>query len=171
MMKSISILSQAFIEMLLKQAREQLENDGKLLALLFLRFDDERVVFTREELPEQHEERRRVMRLIGQHMRSRGENIQEALLVVNSWFVAGRDGVEGLSTAPSQHPRRQAAIVASARNAEDSRYSIVVQPYDVPDDNSLVWREPMIAQYNQPTDVNQRVEGLVDDLFIPQGVH
>lgn len=170
-MKSISVLSQEFIEMLLTHARRQLENDCKLVALLFLRFDDERVVFAKEELPEQHEERRRVMRRIGQHMRSRGENIQEALLVVNSWFVAGRDGIDGLSTAPSQHPRRQAAIVASGRNAEDSKHSIVVQPYDVNDDNSLVWLEPMIAHYDHPTDAKNRVIGLVDDLFIPQGVH
>lgn len=170
-MKSESILSQEFIEMLLTQARQQLENDGKLLALLFLRFDDERVVFTREELPDQHEERRRLLQRIGQHMRSQGDNIQEALLVVNSWFVVGRDGVAGLTTAPSQHPRRQAAIVASARNAADSRYSIVVQPYDLNDDNSVVWLAPMVAHYDHPTDAKNRVIGLVDDLFIPQGVH
>jgi hypothetical protein len=170
-MKSTSALSQELIEILLKLARQQLEYEGKLLALLFFKFDDGRVVLIREELPEQHEERRRVIWRIGHHMRSRGENIQEAVMVVNSWFVAGRDGIDGLSTAPSQHPQRQAAIVASGRNAEDSRHSIVVQPYDVNDDNSLVWREPMIAHYDHPTDAKNRVSGLVDDLFIPQGVH
>lgn len=112
-----------------------------------------------------------MIRRIGHHMRSREGNIQEAVMVVNSWFVAGRDGIDGLSTAPSQHPRRQAAIVASGRNAEDSRHSIVVQPYDVNDDNSVVWLAPMVAHYDHPTNAKNRVIGLVDDLFIPQGVH
>lgn len=170
-MKSISALSQELIETLLKLARQQLQYEGKLLALLFFRFDNERVVLMREELPAQHEERRRVIRRIGHHMRSREGNIQEAVMVVNTWFVAGRDGIDGLSTAPSQHPLRQSAIVASGRNAEDSRHSIVVQPYDVNNDNSVVWLEPMMAHYDHPTDAKNRVIGLVDDLFIPQGVH
>jgi hypothetical protein len=107
------------------------------------------------------------MKDIRQQIRSWGEDIQEALIVMNSWFVTIKDADSGLSTAPSQHPRRCEAIVAIGRNAGHTRASMVVQPYVRKEDGGFVWTEPVIAQYDQRTDAVNRVEGLVDDLFIP----
>lgn len=170
-MKSISVLSQDFIENMLRIARENLESERTLLTIVFLKLDDGRVSFTGIPMPEIYEDRRRVMQNLRQQIRGRGEDIREALVLMNSWFVDGEDATGGLDMAPSQHPRRQEAIIAIGRNAEHSRASMVVQPYEQNETGRYDWRTPVVAQYDLPTDASNQVVGLVDDLFIPQGVH
>jgi len=170
-MKSVSVLSQDFIENMLRIAQENLARDGSLLTIVFLKLDDGRVSFTGIPMPEMYEDRRSVMQNLRQQVRDRGEDIREALVLMHSWFVGGADAAGGLHMPPSQHPHRQEAIIAIGRNAEHSRASMVVQPYERKEAGSFVWVAPVVAQYDLPTDESNQVVGLVDDLFIPQGVH
>jgi len=92
-------------------------------------------------------------------------------MLMDSWYVAGEDMAEGLPTLPSRHPDRQQAILAVGRNANNSHMSLVLQPYQPDEAKGWIWPKPVITHYDQPVDAANRVEGLLDDLFIPQGTH
>ena len=166
---SDSILAQEFIDQMLAIARQNLESEGGLTTVVFLRFDDPVVHVMDVNLPETADARYVAIRHLGRQLRRHGQ-LQEAVMVMDSWYVAGADGANGLHTPPSQHPRGQQAILAVGRNADNSHMSLVVQPYQQAE-KGWIWQKPLITHYDQPADATNRVEGLLDDLFIPQGTH
>lgn len=167
---SDSILAQGFLDQMLAIARQNLERDGGLTTVVFLRFEDRVVHVMDVDLPETADARFRAIRRLGRQLRCHGQ-LQEAVMVMDSWYVAGADGADGLHTPPSQHSRGQQAILAVGRNADNSRMSLVVQPYQPDEPKGWLWPKPVITHYDQPADAANRVEGLLDDLFIPQGTH
>lgn len=168
-METISILNKSFIDGILETARQDLERDGNLLSVIFLKFDNNQVCVVGINMPGTSEERRVAIHAIQQKMAAQGL-IQEAVMMVDTWYVAGQDDTGGLSRMPSQHPRRQEAIVIVGRNAANNRSSSVLQPYSHNQTGGLRWHKLAIAQYNQPSDEAIQVMGLLDDLFIAQSV-
>lgn len=168
-METTSILSQSFINGILETARQNLERNGNLLSVIFLKFDDNQVCAVGINMPETPEERRVAVHAIRQKMGTQGL-IQEAVMIMNTWYVAGKDASGGLPMMPSQHPQRQEAIIIVGRNADNNRSSTVLQPYSHNQTGGLRWHKLAIAQYNQPSDEAIQVMGLLDDLFIAQSV-
>jgi hypothetical protein len=167
---SDSILAQGFIDQMMAIARQNLERDGRLTTVIFLRFEDRVIHVVNVDLPETADERYTAIRRLGRQLRCHGQ-LQEAVMLMDSWYVAGEDMAEGLPTLPSRHHDRQQAILAVGRNADNSRMSLVVQPYRTDEPKGWIWPKPVITYYDQPADDTNRAEGLLDDLFIPQGTH
>jgi hypothetical protein len=165
-----SILTQKFLEPILITARKNLLSDGYLAQVAFVRDRSGRVIAVLLEMPKDPFEKRAYLAAWGSRLRRAGVVITEAVLLAEGWFVDGRKAPAPLSLPPSQHPARQEAITMVGRNAAGTRTTSVVQVFSRDRDNQPVWGQVAIASYNQLVKPGERMESLLDCLFMePKG--
>ena len=165
MMQTKSILTHTFVKSALQTAKLFLEGNGDLAPLLFVDYASGKGDRIRMVMPDTYEQKRDAFTALGEHLRNTDGPISEALLIMEGWFVSGKDAPDVTAMRPSQHPKRQEAIVLVGRNAANSRQTSVVQPFTRNGDNRPEWDKHPIASYNQPVQPGYRAEGLLDYLF------
>src|SRR5581483_4268581 len=142
-----SILTQAFVEDILEQARQTLKRDGALTPILFLRFQDRTGGILLLDLPETHGARAAHFAAIGQAFLAMGKILDEVLFLSETWYVMGDQNERlSLDVAPSQHPKRREAITILGRDAPRTRYTMVMQPFGRDRYNQPVFDEPAIGE-------------------------
>jgi hypothetical protein len=164
-MSDISILDKAFIDHILATARRNLECDGKLWPVLFVRFNEGMPVPSLMDFPDTTEERQAYLAAVGSSMRREGKVVREALLLMEGWIVKVRSGAHDLALPPSQHPLRQEAITIMGRDASGTHTSSVVQTFQRNEKNKVIWSEALLASYNQAASQGCQPVGLLDCLF------
>jgi len=111
-----TILSRDVIDFILEGARENLSTHGSLVATLFMRLDNGQRTITPLSLPRTSDEKQIYFALLGLSIRETGREIQEAIMVSESWYVTP-DGNNPPEVAPSKHPNRKEAISLVGRDA------------------------------------------------------
>jgi len=106
---SETILTEDFVKQILQDALEHLRQFGGLPTTLFVLLDNGEHVLFPLSVPETHEEKCAYFGLLGFSIRDSGKQIQEAILVAESWYV-GKPEIDTQEVAPSQHPNRKEAI-------------------------------------------------------------
>jgi hypothetical protein len=164
-MQSGSILGKEFIEVMLATARKNLETDGYLCPVLFLRFEGgERAIYPLE-LARSSAEKRAYFAALGAALHRAGKAVQEAVFLSESWFLEVQKTVSALDIQPSRHPQRREAILVMGRDADGERVSSVVQPFSHQGHGQPIWGELALATYNTAAGTGFRQVGLLDDLF------
>ena len=163
-MHTHSMLAQETFEQFLAIARKLLAADGHLHPALFLRFHGGEQVVTPVTFPETPEQRAGYMATLGRMLHLSGKEVDEAVLVMESWFVKAPTKP---FVPPSQHPDRKEAIVAMGRNAANTHYTNVVQPFRREPNGDMVFEPAAVADYNQPVTKGTGPVGLLDYLFQP----
>lgn len=161
-----SILTQTFIETTMVAARKNLERDGKVVPALFVRLSNNQRLVVLVDLAATSEQKQAHFAAIGRLLRKNGQDISEAMLVSEGWFVKPPKGTSALDIRPSQHPQRREAIVLIGRDAAGERASSLVQPFGRDPENKPLWEKPVMAIYNQVADQGYRIVSLLDQLFI-----
>lgn len=168
-MKNRSILERQFVENILATARHNLEVDGALAPVVFARLGDQMVVPVGfPDLPTDPDLKRMVMIGLGTKLREQGQEIAEAIMLLEAWYVNGLQYQDAAKIRPSQHPGRQEAIVAVGRNADNTRGTTVIQPFLRSDEHKPVWMKIPVADYNTSAANSVHAVGLLDYLFNPQ---
>ena len=168
--QSESILGQEFVETVLQVARVNLERDGALHPVLFLRLrSDERMVMLLKELPNTAGERQEYFTALGLALRHTGRRIDEAVFMSESWYVEMEEGGAEIDVAPSQHPQRREAITVIGRDDRRTRLTHVLQPFHRGDQNQPIFDERPMEEYNIPAGKFPQAVGLVDYLFDGDG--
>lgn len=165
-MQTLTILAQPFVDAILGTAKRNVEADGFLTPVVFVQFANGERIVCPLKLPNTPDEKRRYFINLGCEFRQAGRIIQEALALLEGWYVDARTAASTLQFAPSQHPQRQEALVVIGRNAEQTRSTSVIQPFGRGDQNRPVWEAPAMAEYNVPASGACQPAGLVDYLFI-----
>jgi|SRR5581483_4135158 len=161
-----SILSQEFAEGILRQAKQNLKKDGALSPMLFLQFKEGEGGIVPLDLPDTHEERAEYFAVIGATFQSQGKVIEEALFLSDTWYVSAEgEGRLSLDVAPSKHPKRREAITIIGRDAQRTRYTMVVQVYGRDRQHQPVFEPPALAEYNIFGTPTSGPVGLLDHLF------
>jgi hypothetical protein len=118
------------------------------------------------------EERQQAMRRLRQQVSAAGAVIREAVMLLETWYLDAKDAGTRLKTvAPSQHRARKEAIVIVGRDANQTRTTMVMQPFSRDADKRLVWGAPPVAYYNQPPGKDHHFTGLLDYLFFEPDVN
>lgn len=161
-----SILSQEFVEGILRQARHNLKKDGVLVPMLFLRFKDGEGGMMPLDLPDTHEERRLYFAALGLAFLNAGKKLDEALFLSETWYV-GEDTKQRLSldVEPSKHPKRREAITIVGRDAPRTRYAMVIQVFGRDHHQQPVFESLPVANYNVFGTPSSGPVGLLDHLF------
>lgn len=160
------ILAQAFVEGILKQAKQNLKRDGTLAPMLFLRFKEGEGGIMPLGLPDTHEERQLYFAVIGMSFLAAGKIIEEALFLSETWYVeAEKNERLTLDVAPSLHPRRREAITIVGRDAPRTRYTMVIQTFERDRHQQPVFGPPTLAEYNAFGTPTSGPVGLLDHLF------
>jgi len=168
-MTAMSILAKPSIDVWLKQAKSNLEQDGYLATVLFVKSVSEQLVMVDSALlmlAQNPQQRQLMISAIGKRLVDEIGEISEAVILLDTWTVM-KPG--GLNIPISQDPRRQEAITVSGRDARNTRTTSVVQPFLRDDHNRPVWGKIPIAVYNEPTKNNPTSIGLLDHLFFYTG--
>lgn len=163
---SESILAKEFVTDILRGARTNLERDRALAPMLFLHFANREHDILPLDLPETTEAKEAYFAALGRGFRQAGRSIQEAVFVSETWFVmAEKNERLNLDVRPSQHPKRKEAIMVVGRDAERTRFSMVVHPFGRDRRNRPVFERPAIEEYNVSAESGTRPVGLLDHLF------
>lgn len=163
-----SILTKQVIDSLLHVAQRNMEREGFLTPVCFLRLTSgQRLVIDLSHVLsiQNHEQKRMALILLGKQIRDKGHDIAEVVMVLETWFVANKHR-DTTTLAPSQHPNRQEAIVVVGRNAAHTRSSCVIQPFTRDGEQKLTWARIHEAVYNEPPAPGIQLVGLVDYLFV-----
>jgi hypothetical protein len=161
-----TILGQEFVEDILKQAKQNLKEDGSVAPMLFMRLQNGDNGILPLALPATHEEREDYFTAIGLTFLSAGKMIHEALLLSETWYVqADQNQRLPLDVAPSQHPKRREAITIVGRDAERTRYTMVVQVFGRDRHQRPVFEPLAVAEYNTIGGLASGPVGLLDHLF------
>lgn len=165
-MNTVSMLTKGIAESLLKAALENVELDGFLVPVLFLDVTEQgRLIHTLKAMPNTPEQRQTYFNHIGSHYWRLGQRIQEAVVLMESWFVLPQEAPGALRMQPSQHPCRKEAVVLIGRDAANTRSTQVIQPITRDASNKPVWNKPLMALYDEPVKQGYSTQGLLDDLF------
>jgi hypothetical protein len=165
--KDESILTDEFIEPILKVTKEFLRYHGHLGPALILRMEDgeqEVIPLAYFDSLKTVEERREYFASLGLSIRQTSDRIREALLVSEVWYVEPEE--EGsLDIAPSKHPKRKEGISIVGRNSRGTRFTEVLQSFSRDINNKPVYEPLKDARYNLQGDEESRPAGLMDRLF------
>lgn len=153
-----SIVTQEHFEGIVRIAKENLIKDGSLVPVLFVRLDSGTMEVGALDLPHSADERRAYLFGVGRTLREKGKVIDEAVLVMEGWFVEADKAVSPLSVPPSQHPQRQEAIVVIGRDAKKTRLISLIQPFGRNDQHEPIWGQVKVID-------GMRAVGLLDALF------
>ena len=164
--KHESILSRDTVETILQGARENLSSHGSLVATLFLILDTGERTIAPLSMPESPADKQAYFSLLGLSVRDQGCDIQEAILVSESWYVAPGDG-QYPDQAPSEHPDRKEAITLAGRDNLGLRYIFAIQPFNRDPQNGPVFDELELHDFDGNIDHKSYSTGLLDFLFKP----
>lgn len=168
--RSDSILSRDFIRAVLLGAGANLERDGFLQPVLFLRMQNGKRGIVALDLPEAHPEKEIYFAELGLFIARKSGLLDEAVFVSESWYVSptGEDALAPLS--PSRHPQRKEAIMVSGRNVQETREAFVIQTFGRDDQNRPVPGPIMVEEYHEQPDDEPGLHavGLLDYLFPPR---
>ena len=164
--KNESILTRDFVETILHGARENLAAHGSLIATLFLKLNTGERAVLPLQMPETPEEKQMYFTLVGLSARDHGQEIHEAILVSESWYVAPTNG-QYLETPPGEHPERKEAITLAGRDSLGLRYVFAIQPFHRDAGNQPVFKKFDLHQFGDDIDKNLYSTGLLDYLFAP----
>ena len=161
-----SILSRDIVETILQGARENLATNGSLIATLFLKLDSGERTILPLSMPETPVEKQAYFTQLGFSVRDNGGDINEAILVSESWYIAPVDG-KYPDQAPSEHPDRKEAITLAGRDALGLRYVFAIQPFHHDHQNGPVFNELELYDFDGNLDHKSYSTGLLDYLFKP----
>lgn len=161
-----SILEQRVVEPILEAARENVQRDGSLVPVLFLRFQEAEASIFPVELPDTTEEKYAYFGDLGLAFVSMGKRLEEALFLSETWYLSS-DVEPQLhpEVRPSQHPRRREAISLVGRNAERTRFTFVIEPFHREGKQRWVFEKRAVEAYNASVAGGIGPVGLLDALF------
>ena len=159
------MLDKRFFMYALQAAQRDLEHDGELVPMLLVHLVSGAHFYKSLHMPNMYEKKKAFFRSIGATLRRTKGPFTEAVMLMESWYVDGREAPNAKDFSPSRHPCRHEAIVLIGRNADNSRQSSVVQPFTRNANNKPVWGTTPIALYDHPVSRDLRVAGLLDFLF------
>ena len=168
--RSGSILSRDFVRAILLGADENLQRDGSLQPVLFLRLKNGKRGIVPLELPETHAEKEMYFAGLGLFVARTSGPLDEAVFVSESWYVSPEQGTDFSRIRPSRHPLRQEAILISGRNAAETREAFVIQTFGRDAQNRPVPGAVMVEEYHDTTDDEPGLHAvsLLDYLFPPR---
>jgi hypothetical protein len=88
--KSQSILTKSSFEAWLREAKDNLKKYGYLVPVLFVKFADQQVIpVGLPDLPPtgNHQLKQMLMTMVGQELRAENGDIEEAVMIVEGWYV------------------------------------------------------------------------------------
>lgn len=164
--KNETILNRDTVDSILQGARENLSSHGSLVTTLFLKLDTGERTIVPLSIPETSVEKQAYFTLLGFSVRDQGFDIQEAILVSESWYVAPSDG-QYPNQAPSEHPDRKEAITLAGRDNLGLRYVFAIQPFHRDTQNGPIFEEMELHDFDGNLDHKSYSTGLLDFLFKP----
>jgi len=165
-MNRVSILTKEMTEQLIKVARENLEKDGFLVPVLLLAVGVKApLLLLLRDFPNTPEQKQAYFAKIGTQFRRLDQHIREAVSLTEGWMVLAQQAPAAMRIQPSQHPCRQEVLVLIGRDAANTRSTKVIQPFTRERTNKLTWSKPIMTVYNEPVQQENRVQGVLDDLF------
>ena len=164
-MTTKSILVQEIIDENLRTARQNLEQDGLLQPVLFLHLAANDILVVPLTLPDTFEKKALFFFEMGRRLHEQGLQPSEAVFLSESWFLSVQEAPDAMKLPPSEHPSPQEAIVAVGRNADNSRYTQVVQPFTRDKHNRPVWQAILIAVYDEKQTPGNGSVSILDFLF------
>lgn len=168
--RSGSILSREFVRAILLGAGENLQHDGFLQPVLFLRLQNGKRGIVALELPETHREKEMYFAGLGLFVARKSGLLDEAVFVSESWYVSPPDADAHSHLSPSRHPQRKEAIMISGRNAQETREAFVIQTFARDAQNRPVPGPVEVEDYHDASDAEPGLHsvGLLDYLFPPR---
>jgi hypothetical protein len=169
-----SILTKSFIDLILTSARQNLERDGFLVSVLFVKLVTNKLLIiemTELMLAETQQQQCLLMTSLAQRFKRHHQEITEALLLSEGYFVSSQEP-GAMQLPPSQHPAGREGCSIFGRNASNTRTTKVVLPVHRNQANRPRLEEkPVIAQYDQPATTGLPMIGLLDYLFPASETH
>ena len=163
---SETILTEDFVKQILHDARDHLRKFGGLPTTIFALLDNGDHVLFPLFIPETHEEKCAYFGLLGFSIQDSDRQVQEAILVAESWYV-GKPEKDDLKVAPSEHPERKEAITLVGRDATESRSVFAIQPFSRDAQNKPVFEPLVLDQFDGSAPTEYYSTGLLDYLFFP----
>jgi len=142
--------------------------DGVVFPVIFLLMKSGRQVVTPLQLPHTPAEKRAYMLSLGLSIHLAGEEIQEAVMLVEGWFVEVRNVPNPMQVVPSEHPQRKEVITVVGRNADRTRFTSVVRPITRDAQGNLSLEPAALAWFNEPYGDEKNGDLLLDFLFAAQ---
>lgn len=159
-----SLLRKELLLEMLEQARFRLEEHGSLTPILIIKLHTGEGLINGVQLPDDFVQKCLMLRSIGRKIQAEHGSIQEAVLLVESWYVSAHEAPDATKYPPSQHPSRQEAIVIVGRNEAKTRSAIVIQTFTRDEHNAPVWQAPNV-NIVEPGTEGMAANGLLDYLF------
>jgi hypothetical protein len=166
---SETILTEDFVKQILHDARMHLGEFGGLPTTLFVLLDNNDHVLFPLAIPETHEEKCAYFGLLGFSIQDSDRQVQEAILVAESWYVGKSEIDVQLDVAPSQHPDRKEAITLVGRDCTGSKSAYAIQPFSRDAKNKPVFEPLEMDQFDGSPPTEHYSTGLLDYLFFPAG--
>jgi hypothetical protein len=161
--KSSLLVKDVLLE-ILEQARLNLEKDGSLIPTLFIRLHTGKEFIYGVQLPDDSVRKCLMLRSIGRKIQEEHGSIQEAILLVETWYVDAHEAPNAAHYPPSQHPCRQEAITIIGRSEDNTRSATVIQTFTRDERNAPVWTEPHV-NIVKPGTKGAAAKGILDSLF------
>ena len=161
-----SILSRAFTEVILQGARENLSSHGCLGTTLLIGLDNGERGVVPLSLPGTFEEKQFYFSTLGISFLKSGRQIQEAILVSESWYVKAPENDYHPNTAPSQHPQRKEAITLVGRDIFAQHFVFAIQPFHRDQQNKPVFEPLELEHFEEQPNEEYYSTGLLDNLFL-----
>ena len=139
-MDSASILIKPVIDKWLQDAKKYLKKDGYLAPMLLVKFTNNQVMsiaLTDLVQTNDFQLKRLYFTTVGNKLRDKHGEIDEAVMIVEGWYVRGGT----LNVLPSKHPLRQEAICIIGRNASKTRVTSVIQPFVRGKNKQPLWKK------------------------------
>jgi hypothetical protein len=163
--EATSILAARFVENILETAKRNLERDGRLSPVLFLRMKNGRRQAWLLHPPRTAQERSEYFFRVGATLHKEGLPVEEAVTLMEAWFVEVQKAPQALSIPPSQHPRRRECIVLFGRDVGKGRSTFVLAPFSKDREGKPVWEPAPFESSDAPRGEQMAFVGLIDDLF------
>ncbi|MBC8335713.1 MAG: hypothetical protein ISR59_02380 [Anaerolineales bacterium] len=142
---------------------------GGLPTTLFVLLDNGDRVLIPLSIPGTHEEKCAYFGLLGFSILDLGRQVQEAILVAESWYVGKPEIDAHLEVAPSQHPNRKEAISLVGRNSTGLQSVYAIQPFSRDAQNKPVFEPLELDQFDGSAPTEYYSTGLLDYLFFHAG--
>jgi hypothetical protein len=164
---SESILTAENVQQILKVAKENLMRDGAVQPVLFLHLTTGEHLVTPVELSGTTQDKIRYINHVGFSLWQSGKVVAEAIMLAEGWFVSAKESGLDLTVPPSQHPERREALVLIGRDADRTRITSVVQPFNRDENGKPVWQALEMTAFNTPPSRDMQMVGLLDYFFVP----